>query len=355
MILEQKYYVNKNLILFYFVIFKNKYNIYLMESLLIKDPLWSPDGYPISDTKLIQLLHSKTIERLKWIGQNGPLNHFPSPDGIIAQTTRYDHSVGAMILTLKVGGTIDEAIAALLHDIIHTAFSHAFDFVVESSSVSYHETEKDKLLEQFKLELKEILGSNWKDYLTDKKWPLIKKNNPFAIDIADYTVRDGIAFNLCTPEEAREKMEDLFVDDQRQLRSKTFATSLWWSNLSEKTNGQIYTTPWNYAMNHYIARALKELVQMNIIDIQTLEKVPHENIEKNTWAFALKTENGKLLKSMYTKKWEFYPLGRQIPDNYTKIGDFDIRMRTVKPPITADKIDTYPTQIEKYILAYTSQ
>ncbi|QKF94204.1 HD phosphohydrolase protein [Fadolivirus algeromassiliense] len=327
-----------------------------MEGLLVKDNLWSPEGHIITDTRLIQLLKSKTVERLKWIGQNGPLNHYPSPDGIVSPTSRYDHSVGAMILTLKIGGTNDEAIAALLHDIIHTAFSHAFDFIVQSAAISYHETQKDRLLDQFSDELQDILGPNWKRYLNEKKWPLIKKNNPFAIDIADYTVRDGVAFNLCTREEARERMIDLYIDQEtRHLKSKTYETSIWWSMLSEKTNGLIYTTPWNYAMNHYIASALKELVERNLIDIDILEKVPYKNIEIDTWQMALKTEYGQMLQIVHTKKWEFFPLDRKNMSGYVDIGEFDVRMRVVKPPVMFENTISYPTTIEKYILAYRSQ
>src|ERR1700677_624660 len=116
-------------------------------TLEVVDPLWG--SVIIDDHILIKLLKSQTLERLKWIGQHGPLNHVAFLDNKVSAVSRYEHSVGTMVLTLKAGGTIYEAISALLHDIVHTAFSHAFDFMSGSNAVSYHEKHKKTLLKQF--------------------------------------------------------------------------------------------------------------------------------------------------------------------------------------------------------------
>ena len=49
--------------------------------------------------------------------------------GITQPITRYEHSVGVMLLARRVGGGLREQVAALLHDVSHTAFSHVIDHV----------------------------------------------------------------------------------------------------------------------------------------------------------------------------------------------------------------------------------
>ena len=328
-----------------------------MEAFKVYDSLWAPDGYVIMDLKLIKLVNSKTVKRLSSIGQNGPLRHKHSPNGIIMSTTRYMHSIGTMILTLMVGGTVDEAIAALLHDIIHTAFSHAFDFIVNSSAVSYHEKHKDRLLEQFKDELEGILGSKWKRFLNDENWPLIKKNNPFAIDIADYTVRDGVAFKFCTENEGRMMAKCLSIDKNRHLITTNIETSNWWKELSHKTNEQIYVTPWNFAMNYYLSMAIKETIDNGYLTIEQLEKVNDCDIEKNALSLALNTISGQMFSSYDTFNWEFFTTDRDLESKWTKVDTFDIRWRIVNPPIEGiiNELTDTKSKFDKYILAYTHQ
>jgi len=56
--------------------------------------------------------------------------------GVTNPTTRFDHSVGVMLLIRKLGAgsspasaLLKEQVAALLHDVSHTAFSHVIDYV----------------------------------------------------------------------------------------------------------------------------------------------------------------------------------------------------------------------------------
>lgn len=325
-----------------------------MESLIVYDQLWAPNGYWITDPILIKLINSNTVNRMKWIGQYGSLNHRPMPNGIIGSTTRYMHSIGAMILTLIVGGTIEEAIAALLHDIIHTSFSHTFDYIAKSSSVSYHEKHKDRLLEQFENELILILGIEWKKFLNEENWPLIKKNNPFAIDIADYIARDAVAFNFCDINEVQSMVTHLRINNNRCLITTSVEASNWWNQMSQTMHDKIYGTPWNCIMNHYLALALKELIDNGNLTIDELEKCDNCDFEKNAFAMAINTFSGKLFEKIGTINWEFFSIDCSLETKWIIIGTFDIRHRIVNPPINEIYFDELPTKIEKYILAYTT-
>lgn len=321
-------------------------------SITIEDRLWG--SITIDNNKLIDLLQSKTIERLKWIGQHGPLNHISFLGDKVSSVTRYEHSVGCMILTLKAGGSIDEAIAALLHDIVHTAFSHAFDFLSGSNATSYHEKYKKSLLKQFSKELQSILGNDWKKYLNEKNWPLIKKNNPFAIDIADYTVRDAVAFGMCDLFDVKMMCDQLTVIEDynnRQLACKTSISSKWWNKLSKKTNS-IYMSPWNIALNHYLALGLKVCVDNKTLDMKTLKNVPDSDTESVAMEHILKTEYGSVLENYKNHTWELFDGYAEIPKDWKVVNKFEIRDRIVEPPVINNDYIQYKMINKIKILAF---
>lgn len=78
----------------------------------------------VEDSMLIELINSKPFERLKHIRQHGT-SDFNHPTRLTYH--RYDHSLGVMFMIAKHGGSLKSQAAGLLHDISHTAFSHAAD------------------------------------------------------------------------------------------------------------------------------------------------------------------------------------------------------------------------------------
>lgn len=70
------------------------------------------------------LLHTPPIQRLRGIHQGGAI--------VLANPTinhtRFDHSVGVMLLIRRLGGSLREQLAGLLHDVSHTAFSHLITY-----------------------------------------------------------------------------------------------------------------------------------------------------------------------------------------------------------------------------------
>ncbi|UPM55045.1 HD domain-containing protein [Gottfriedia acidiceleris] len=140
------------------------------------------------DQVLVELIETKPIQRLKRIHQAGATvlvdHHFNG--------TRYDHSIGVMLLIKRLGGSIKEQIAGLLHDVSHTAFSHVIDFVFDNSEENYHETIFEKvildseipsILEKYQIDIKEIFDID--------KWEILEKELPkLCADRIDYTLRD---------------------------------------------------------------------------------------------------------------------------------------------------------------------
>jgi HD superfamily phosphohydrolase len=288
-------------------------------SINIIDPLWAPDGYLIASKILIQLLKSTPIQRLKHISQNGAANYFSEGNKKVSKITRYDHSVGCMILTL---------IVALLHDVMHTAFSHTIDFLTNDPSQSFHEIHKKTILENFSKDFENILGTKWRKYFDESNYPFVKKNKPFAIDIADYTARDGLYNDLCTTQEISKFKHLLAKNVMGHLSCTTFEASIWWNTLSKKVNDTLYNSPWSIAINFNFAFAIKSLIDSKQI---TLEYLSSTDIyaEKNVFALI----QNLISKQMEGKLWFLLqPLTYDI-NKYIFQRSIKMRYRYVSPPI----------------------
>src|SRR6476661_8398010 len=98
----------------------------------------------IDDPRLLALIDCPTFRRLEGIRQAGP-SAFAFP---FKTVTRYEHSLGVYVLLRRLGAGRREQVAGLLHDISHTAFSHAVDFVIASDEQDHHESLKPVLLDR---------------------------------------------------------------------------------------------------------------------------------------------------------------------------------------------------------------
>ena len=116
----------------------------------------------ITESVLQDVIASDAMQRLKGVSQHG----ITALLGITPPFSRFDHSLGAMLLVHRLGATINEQIAALLHDVSHTAFSHVIDFVFDDhSGQSYHEEKKEELLARSDIPaILERHGLDWRDF-----------------------------------------------------------------------------------------------------------------------------------------------------------------------------------------------
>lgn len=96
--------------------------------MVVKDQLYGE--YKIDSEVIKELVRSKPLQRLKKIAQYG----IPAEFYHLVSFSRFDHSVGTMLLLKKFGASEEEQIAGLLHDVSHTAFSHLVDWFVGSGA-----------------------------------------------------------------------------------------------------------------------------------------------------------------------------------------------------------------------------
>ncbi|MCX7343304.1 MAG: hypothetical protein NT128_04075, partial [Proteobacteria bacterium] len=115
------------------------------------------------EKELFKIYNMKHMQRLKGVDQSGTPAYWDN----IPKFSRLEHSVDVLWLVQHFGGDIKEQIAALVHDISHTAFSHVADifFGVPGYQDTIHEwflqqTEIDSLICGLDLTGKDILPEN---------------------------------------------------------------------------------------------------------------------------------------------------------------------------------------------------
>src|SRR5512136_89386 len=131
------------------------------------DPLYGTVA--IHEPVLIELTQTAAMQRLHGILQHGITGLI----GVTRPTTRLEHSLGVMLLVRRLGAPLEEQIAALLHDVSHTAFSHVIDYVFgDHDSQSYHEDKKAEYMAG--TDLPAVLarhGYDWQAFLHEEDYP----------------------------------------------------------------------------------------------------------------------------------------------------------------------------------------
>jgi HD superfamily phosphohydrolase len=168
----------------------------------------------IEEPVLLDLMSTQAMQRLRGVLQHG----ITALIGITQPVTRFDHSVGVMLLVRRLGGSIDEQIAALLHDISHTAFSHVIDYVVDGhDSQSYHEEWKESHLAAS--DVPAVLardGYDWRDFLHEEDYLLLEQPAPrLCADRLDYFLRDSRDLGLSTLDQIHHALDHLIVHNGR--------------------------------------------------------------------------------------------------------------------------------------------
>jgi HD superfamily phosphohydrolase len=166
----------------------------------------------IDDPRLLGLIACPTFQRLKGIRQAGP-SAFAFP---FKTVTRFEHSLGVYVLLGRLGAGERERVAGLLHDVSHTAFSHAVDFVVTSEEQDHHEELKPEFLHRPDLAAAiRSLGYSPEDFFDDSIYPLLERPLPFlCADRIDYFCRDSLACEATSPDLVARFLDDLVVVDR---------------------------------------------------------------------------------------------------------------------------------------------
>ncbi|MDC2863420.1 HD domain-containing protein [Bacillus sp. BP-3] len=216
------------------------------------------------DDVLAELLQSKAVQRLQKIHQGGA-SFLVNP---MWNVTRYEHSAGVMLLVKMLGGSIEEQIAALLHDVSHTAFSHIVDHVLEEQDEDYHEQIFMDVIEAS--DIPSILQKYGYDYRMIEKWEqwtLLEQPLPnLCADRIDYTLRDLHTYGMISKQEVSSFLEDITVHDG-QICIQSVQAAEWFTDAYYKETINFFLHPLNSYGYYRLTEVLKYALQRNILHL----------------------------------------------------------------------------------------
>lgn len=287
--------------------------------MLIEDAVYG--DREIEEEVLKELIDSRPFQRLKNIHQAGPQPFFMDKYPM----TRYEHSIGVMLLLRDHGASLEEQIAGLLHDVPHTAFSHMVDFVYDTDEHDYHDRFLEKVVKDS--EIPEILERHGLDvdYILDEEnFGLLERDAPdLCADRIDYFLRDSKRYGGWKVDhfvEALTTSEGMFVLDDKETaieygKKYAEADEEWWANPKEVVLTEIF------------AEAVKETLKQDIITEDELFETDEEVMKK------LRNADNKVIQ----EKLELLDNGFEI-ELEAENPDIEVKTkaRAVNPPVLVE-------------------
>lgn len=197
-------------------------------------------NFEIKEPVIIELLNTPEFKRLKKISMGGYYPAYYELQPI--NNNRYNHSVGVFLLLRKYNAGLEEQIAGLLHDVSHSAFSHAIDYIDDNPEAHKTQKNQDDYHEEFirNSDIPSILKKhhfNLDNILDDKDFSLKENELPdICADRLDYTLREGFVVTKSINEAARDKILSGLINHNHQFAfnniesARVFADLFWQLN-----------------------------------------------------------------------------------------------------------------------------
>lgn len=240
----------------------------------IDDKVWGPSE--ITDPVLIELLKSQPIQRLKYISHYGPPKEFYSVPGF----SRYDHSVGVMIILRKLGASLEEQVAGLVHDASHTVFSHIIDFVFSTSSQDNYQDDRHRQVIE-NSEIPQILEKHEIDLepvITLDGFSLLESPTPtVCADRLDYSMRE---FAHWSAPDSIEPIKNGLTTNEGRIVFSNFESASLFGKQYMKLQREHWAGGEAVIRYHLFAKILKEAFDNQILNLADLDGTDEEAISK---------------------------------------------------------------------------
>lgn len=217
----------------------------------------------IEEDVLVALLESDALGRARNISQHGVTAIL----GITPPFSRFDHSVGAMLLVRRLGASLEEQAAALLHDVSHTAFSHVIDFVFDDHHQQcYHEVEKENFVRDSDIpEILETHGLDWRTIIDESHFSLLEQPAPaLCADRLDYFLRDLVFMKLANERQIRAAISALAVHNG-QIVVTRLDVAQWLAYTFIETDRASWSNFRAVGLYQLAAEAIKEALKNGVI------------------------------------------------------------------------------------------
>lgn len=231
--------------------------------MLIKDRIYGV--YDIVEPVILELIHSDPLLRLKNIYQSGASQYLFAWKNV----TRYEHSLGVMLLLKDFGANLHEQIAGLLHDIPHTAFSHVADFVFANKQHNYHEQFHESILKNS--DIPEILSKYQipKTVAKPENYKLLELDIPeICADRIDYALRDFYTWKRDL-EGIHAKLTGLTVIDNEFVFKNLYAAEAFARDYLD-LDEHMWADPTEIAAYEILAQAIRHALDKKILTKEDL-------------------------------------------------------------------------------------
>lgn len=293
-------------------------------TILIRDEIYGEEL--VHEPVLVELLQSPEVQRLQGVCQHGVTGFL----GLTPRVTRLEHSVGAFILVRRVGATIEEQVAALLHDISHTTLSHVIDHALSKpGEESYHEVHKTRYLETTRLPtMLARHGINQKVF-EEELFPLVEMPSPqLCADRLDYALRDAVGFGKLTMEVARRVVGSLKAFPSSTAAHRLLVlddphVALILSRAYIAIDNDVWSNPAHIDMYQRTGQVIRQLVEAGSVDDGMLWQVS----DAEFWDLLRRAANPEQLRAMERLEDEGIPEdnGLRLPQG--------VKIRTLDPDV----------------------
>ncbi|RNL75232.1 HD domain-containing protein [Sinomicrobium pectinilyticum] len=252
-----------------------------------------------------EIIKTNVFQRLKKIHQGGSI-FLVNPK---VNHTRFEHSIGVMLIIKKLGGSIEEQIAGLIHDISHTAFSHLIDYVLDIEGEDYHENRYGAVLKDS--ELNAVLEKYQMDrtvFMDIEKFKLLEYPLPYlSADRIDYTLRDMFQIGEISLENISWFINGLATFDHRiVLKSEDYGK--WFQAKYNFLTAEYFEGEENVEINIIMKTIIKDCLEKGIIeekdffedDFYLMDKI-NQKFNLMQWIVKIRG-NGLKNKKLKTKK-----------------------------------------------------
>ncbi|MGL5346248.1 MAG: HD domain-containing protein [Peptostreptococcaceae bacterium] len=273
---------------------------------------------------LQEIIETKEMQRLKGVYQGGASVLVNKEWNV----TRYEHSVGTMLLIRLLNGCIEEQIAGLIHDISHTAFSHVIDLVLDNEDEDYHESIFEKVIYNSNIpKILEKYGYDINIIIDESKWSILEKKAPkLCADRVDYTLRDMYKYGKINDKDIDKFIKSLQVTNG-EIVINSIEMAEWFVSIYNCEVGEYFMNPLNLYAYDKLSKAIKISLNLDELSKEDFLKEDKDIIE------VLRSSKSNNVKSIIKElNTSLYVVENKM--------DFDIhkttKLRFINPTIIVD-------------------